>query len=683
MGMSIGSLFVELKVKSDRSLKSAPGKLKKTGTAATGLGASVGRMGAMFKAALGPITLVVAALAGVTAAASKAIAAADVQVQSVNRLNVALANQGNLLPGTSSRLQEYANQMQQTTRFGDEQILSASALAASFGANEEQIKSITSAAADMATGMGIDLKAAVNLVGKAFVGETGSLSKYGIIVDKSIPKNEKFAAVMEQLQGRFGGVAESATGTLGGAFSQLGNAMGDILESAGILIQTFFDMGGGGTGGIQWLTEQVGNFAKWLRVDLVLAVSEANAQIAEFIASGVEGMANFQSKVAGVVGIFNVEMGDAIGNNVLAMRAFAEEQRLAAEAIRLNGDQIALQGTNMQIVNNDLARNTEGVKTNTAASVLATNTLKTWNQLQATWRTENALMLDQQLLWSEGMTETFAQAGMDAQAWGTVVGGIGDLNAKETTRITAAWNRMGLRTRAQSQATEAQLVADLDTIKATAEGNIAAIEAAEQRLADFRAQQSGQNVANSGQMWGDLQGLANTGLAALGKDNKKWAIAQAVMNTAVAVTKALTALPFPANLPAAAGAAAAGAVQIATISSQSGFRRGTPGLDFQDFGTETGALLHGNEAVIPQGGGHQLAGEIAASLMPVMANGGGRGAPAPASSGQAIGPQTPLNLTIQVSDKDLVSVLIPALEDATKRGTLRVHETALGSRSKF
>jgi len=56
-------------------------------------------------------------------------------------------------------------------------------------------------------------------------------------------------------------------------------------------------------------------------------------------------------------------------------------------------------------------------------------------------------------------------------------------------------------------------------------------------------------------------------------------------------------------------------MQLAKIKSQdSGHRTGTPGLDFKNFGTETRTTLHGQEAVIPRGKGHVLAGEIAGAM---------------------------------------------------------------------
>ena len=72
----------------------------------------------------------------------------------------------------------------------------------------------------------------------------------------------------------------------------------------------------------------------------------------------------------------------------------------------------------------------------------------------------------------------------------------------------------------------------------------------------------------------------------------------------------------PFCLGRAGGAAAAGYAQVNAIRSQSSHRRGTRNLDFQEFGARSTAELHGQEAVIPRGGGHRLASEIAASLVP-------------------------------------------------------------------
>lgn len=63
-----------------------------------------------------------------------------------------------------------------------------------------------------------------------------------------------------------------------------------------------------------------------------------------------------------------------------------------------------------------------------------------------------------------------------------------------------------------------------------------------------------------------------------------------------------------------AQAAFLSALERGGVKGMRAFRVGTPGLDFQNFGRETPALLHGEEAVIPKGSGNRLAAEIAKGL---------------------------------------------------------------------
>jgi hypothetical protein len=106
--------------------------------------------------------------------------------------------------------------------------------------------------------------------------------------------------------------------------------------------------------------------------------------------------------------------------------------------------------------------------------------------------------------------------------------------------------------------------------------------------------------------------------------NKAAAIAATIIETAAAVVSTFkNSGGWPWGLIPAAAMAAAGAKQIAQIKSQdAGFATGTPNFDFANFGKATPTFLHRKEAVIPQGGGHQLAGEIATSM------GGGGAMPA-------------------------------------------------------
>ena len=107
----------------------------------------------------------------------------------------------------------------------------------------------------------------------------------------------------------------------------------------------------------------------------------------------------------------------------------------------------------------------------------------------------------------------------------------------------------------------------------------------------------------------------------LGRRYKAAAIAGAIISTYQAIAKALASAPWPASALLAARAALEGWAQVRAIqNSQPGWAHGTPGLDFRDFGSASLSVLHGQEAVVPRGGGHLLAAEIAAA-MPGSADG--------------------------------------------------------------
>ena len=162
---------------------------------------------------------------------------ASVQQDAVNELNSSLKRSGKFTAQASKDFQAFASQLQQNSILGDEVILKNAALIQSLGRlSIEGLKGATQAAADMAAVLGIDLTAAATLVGKAAVGEIGSLSRYGVIVKKGSDKAETFTKVLKALQLQFGGGALAQTKTFSGALKNLNNTFGDLKEVAGEII---------------------------------------------------------------------------------------------------------------------------------------------------------------------------------------------------------------------------------------------------------------------------------------------------------------------------------------------------------------------------------------------------------------------------------------------------------------
>jgi hypothetical protein len=195
--------------------------------------------------------------------------------------------------------------------------------------------------------------------------------------------------------------------------------------------------------------------------------------------------------------------------------------------------------------------------------------------------------------------------------------------------IADAFALMGLQTRDQLQRTadaardafDVMLASGLATADALAkawEKSEAARQAAAGKTGRLSREELAATTAATVQSTADaLQMLsqARTKSHALAVAAKLGAIGAAIMNTYEAATKALAKLPPPFSFIAAGATLAFGLAEVAVIKATPvGYAAGTPGLDFRNFGPRRAVDLHGEEAVIPLGGGHRLANEIATSL---------------------------------------------------------------------
>jgi len=174
-----------------------------------------------------------AATAAVTIFAKKSVDAFMEQEAAENALAVAMKNFGDYTAEAHRELVEYAAALQKATTYGDETTISVMANLKSYGMTTEELKKATVATMDLATAKKIDLRTASELVGKAFVGETGTLSRYGIVLEDGLKKSEKFAAVLMLINDRFGGAAQAEIETYGGKLGQLSNWWSDITEKIG------------------------------------------------------------------------------------------------------------------------------------------------------------------------------------------------------------------------------------------------------------------------------------------------------------------------------------------------------------------------------------------------------------------------------------------------------------------
>jgi hypothetical protein len=198
--------------------------------------------GGGFKSGVASVAKVAAVAAAAAGAAiafgfKKGIDAAIVQEDAVNRLNTALQITGKFSQQASEDLQKFASQLQSTSKFGDEAILSSAGLIQQLANLDTQgLKRATSASVELAAALRIDLGSASSLVAKAIEGNTGALGRYGIKVKAGASQTENLANVLGAIESKFAGSAQAQINTYSGAITQSSNAFGDLLEKVGDFI---------------------------------------------------------------------------------------------------------------------------------------------------------------------------------------------------------------------------------------------------------------------------------------------------------------------------------------------------------------------------------------------------------------------------------------------------------------
>jgi hypothetical protein len=182
------------------------------------------------------------------------IKAAQDAESSLNKLNTALEITGINSEGLTERLDAYSKAIERSTKFNGDLINENMALLQSMAnLTENGLKQGTSAAVDLAAAMGIDLEAAIKMVGKAANGEVAAFKKYGIEIKQGANDSETFANALTVLNSKFGGSAAAQADTYSGKMAQLKNAFGDLQEETGNLIVKNKDI----TEGIGLLTEGI------------------------------------------------------------------------------------------------------------------------------------------------------------------------------------------------------------------------------------------------------------------------------------------------------------------------------------------------------------------------------------------------------------------------------------------
>jgi uncharacterized coiled-coil DUF342 family protein len=280
----MGSKDLKAKIRLEGDAKGAIKAVKKTESGFKRLTKTIKTSALAQVAAFAGVAL---ALRALVRGIGSAITAANKQEDAINALEGALAPLGDQVDRVSKSLQEQASALQKITTFGDETIIEAQAMIASFVREEDAIKAATVATIDLAEAKGFDLVAAADLVSKTLGSSTNALTRYGIEVTGAVGSSERLASMTENIARVFGGRATKATETFSGKVGQLSNVFGDMQEAMGFAI-TESDEAGTSIDRLKdtivEITPKVAEFSKHIVLIGTGAINSAG-QIAQFISS--------------------------------------------------------------------------------------------------------------------------------------------------------------------------------------------------------------------------------------------------------------------------------------------------------------------------------------------------------------------------------------------------------------
>jgi hypothetical protein len=278
-------------------------------------------------------------------AASKFIKLAIEQEAVEKRLGAVIKSTGEAAGFNLDQLKAMASAMQQVTTVGDETILSGMAILATFKQiRGEAFERTTMSALNLAEVVGQDLNSSMIQLGKALndpVANLGALSRAGIQFTKAqklVIKElwtagrtaEAQSIILDELESQFGGTAEAARDTFGGALKSLKNTIGDVGEKIGFAL-------------MPPVKEIIDKFSSWIDKNEVFLNQDMPGYIAD-IANNL-GTVVMQlgkiAKYAGLRGIMDtylqgIELSTKglLDYNTFVAASFFERQKMVDEAIK-------------------------------------------------------------------------------------------------------------------------------------------------------------------------------------------------------------------------------------------------------------------------------------------------------------------------------------------------------------
>lgn len=480
------------------------------------------------------------------------IKAASEQEDAVNSLNTALKSSGQFSAEASAEFQQLANEIQRTSKFSDDAVLSATALIGSISKlGKEDLKDATRAAVELSAALGVDLDTAARKVAEAAEGQTIKIKGFKIEADQAKSASENFANALREIS-KFSGSAEAQTNTFSGAVAQLKNQYGEVLESLGnTIIQSPAVIAA--INGMSKAVADLSNYFTTTGKD-----SEAIRTILLFLIDSMY----VAVQVTRDLSIFFLQLGQTmVAVQAIALKVASELPggffKTAEAAEEAKKQAYDLKETIAGLQNNEainlITASISEMRVAVQEADLATQGLKQTNQTA----------FDDKLAQTE---QEKTQADLDAQ---TKLAQQEQSQASALTSLqTYLQARNEMLAKKDDEASKAQITKNNERLKninsmletnATHQMELQKKTTENQQKEDERKQQSNMTTLNT------IASLSKSKTAELAAIGKTAAIAQATISTYAGAANALKDVPFPFNFVAAAAVITAGLVNVSNI----------------------------------------------------------------------------------------------------------------------
>lgn len=174
----------------------------------------------------------------------------EAQKSSIQLTN-ALQNQGIYTVENVKAYREYADAVQTATGIDNDAVISAQAIAQTYLGQTKITQELTNAIADLGAYMGGDLNSAAEKIAKTIGTGTNAFAKMGLEMQEGLTEGERYAAVLEFVKTKAGGLAADfakadgnvtrLTTAFGNAQEAIGERFAPVLAAARGVIAKFFE----------------------------------------------------------------------------------------------------------------------------------------------------------------------------------------------------------------------------------------------------------------------------------------------------------------------------------------------------------------------------------------------------------------------------------------------------------